>query len=352
MLKRLLLILILTCIVFIGYSKEKFFYGQVINKEGAGIPYVDIFIKCVNTIFYTDSNGHVFYGKVVGDTLKYCCTSIKCEEIPTSKLIKDSFALCETKMFCSDSLGKFCFTTNIDLSEVLQFSCVGYNNKEVCIDNVHDSLIVCLEKKVEYNITSAIEWESKDLTEEIIGIKKIKNFRVSERNCDDGVHQSFGDEYGVFLKADSNKKGFLKEVGVYITKAGAPTSKFRLHIYTINNITKMPYKDVTDTNIIVNAKKGNEWVRIDFRNKFIPINNGIFIIIESVSGKFYYPEEWNNQVAYTQTQVIGMSEHPLKGTVIAYRKSYESTWKIKQYHLTGKALNALIYAKYCYIKGF
>ena len=64
---------------------------------------------------------------------------------------------------------------------------------------------------------------------------------------------------------------------------GIPNSKFRVHVYDIDT-SYLPGNDVLDSNVILKATVGNEWVSVDLSSRHIPVGRGVFISMEWISG--------------------------------------------------------------------
>lgn len=298
----MLLIALFFC--FAGHSEERAFSGKVMNKDGKGIPYTAIFMHNTGIGYYTDSNG------------------------------------------------AFHFKYDTDCNEIVQFRCIGYRTKQIYISELFpDSVSVSLDREDIRLDPVVVSWGKEKTETGVLGNTGAKKFREGCSNCQRGVYGSFEDEYGVFLKADSQRQGILKDVYVYITKDGLPQSSFRVHVYNVDGKKFAPLNDITDSNVVVHGQKGNEWVRVDLSNKKIPVKGGVFITVEWVTGHYYYPKSWSKEILYTRAQVVGMAREYCKQAMISvHRKVYDNAWNVDicQPGEGRKVMSTSIYATYTF----
>jgi len=247
-------------------------------------------------------------------------------------------------VYC-DSNGEFSLRINTDSIKRIIFYCMGYNRREIAVKDIPDGKIHI--KLQEENIKLdevAVKWKKRKVREAILGKKNISN---KEDPFNLGANGKYGDEYAIFLKADLSRHSILKNVFVFVTDEGIPTTKFRMHVYDKDSATWMPLHDITDSNIIIHADHGNEWVKVDLSNKQIPVNDGVFISIEWVSG--YGNDSSIRQstpVAYANGQVIGMTEgYNNMGFISVERLRFTDKWITM-----GMPFNLEIYGTYTYVK--
>lgn len=294
-------LLLASCLITLNlFSQERAFFGRVIDQETKeGIPFCVVKVKDRNEGVYTDENG------------------------------------------------RFAFTANSDSAKTFIFYCLGYNKLELQASQLsNDSIQVMLRK--EYSalkevVISDREGKTKSL---YMGKKKSKH----HGDC----YQKYGEEDAVFLKADKTKDGILKEVLVYITDEGVPDSKFRMHIYTKDSATNLPAEELTDSNLIVHANKGNEWVKADLSSKRIHIGDGVFISVEWISGHGNTDKALQS-VKHTEVnahngQVLGLTRNSWKGKgaikYMYHRDAFDTRWRFNYSPL----LCPMIYGKYIYYK--
>ena len=212
-----------------AHAQERHFYGKVVDKNRKdGIPFCTVKVKDRNEGVYTDENG------------------------------------------------RFAFSTSNDSVKAFIFSSLGYAKAEIpTAQFTGDSMTVELQK--EYTtLKEAVIIPDGKLHHKTLGRKKAKHIG--------GCYQQYGEEDAVFLHADKFNNGYLKEVFVYITDEGAPDTKFRIHVYEKDPETNKPGKELTDSNLIVHANTGNEWVKADMSAKRIPVGSGVFISVEWIAG--------------------------------------------------------------------
>ena len=91
-----------------------------------------------------------------------------------------------------------------------------------------------------------------------------------------------GSEIAFFIPSTSESIGkSIKKIYAFIAKKGTPTSDFRMLIYSSKEgIVPTPDKILVNENIIVNAKKGNEWVSFDGE----PISDDVKKILFAIYG--------------------------------------------------------------------
>ena len=257
--KYLLAILIIAAPLF-SFSQERLFSGRVIDKERkTGIPFCVIKAKDRNEGVYTDENG------------------------------------------------RFSFNSNTD--SVKSFICysLGYAKREMSITQfATDSTTIELEKEYTNLKESVVVADKGKIRHKILGRKKAKH--VSD------CYQKYGEEDAVYLIADRFNNGFLKEVFVYITSEGIPDTKFRIHVYEKDPKTNMPSTELTDSNLVVHANKGNEWVKADMSNKRIPVGGGVFISVEWIAG------HGNNAAALQSSKHAIVTNH--NGQVLGLQRNY------------------------------
>jgi hypothetical protein len=210
---RCFLILILLCVSLGSFSQQRSFYGRVLDHRLNGIPFAVVEAKDRHEGVYTDENGI------------------------------------------------FSFRANSDTIKTLVFSCMGYDTKEVDVAEMpRDSIIIALKQKV--NQLKEVQIVPGKDQLRTLGRKKPKHIG----DC----YRSYGAETAIFLKPESNKSGFLKDILVFITNEGAYNTKFRMHVYEWDSISNLPGRELTDSNLIMQASHGNEWVKADVSSKVIP----------------------------------------------------------------------------------
>ncbi len=291
---------IIACLFTLNvFSQERPFYGRVIDKDTRmGIPFCIVKVKDRNEGVYTDENG------------------------------------------------RFSFSANADSARTFIFYCLGYTKLELkATDFTNDTLLVSLHK--EFSSLKEVVISDKEGKSKSAWIGKRKSKHVGD------CYQKYGEEDAAFLKADKAKKGFLKEVYIYITDEGIPDSKFRVHIYTKDSATNLPAEELTDSNLIVHATTGNEWVKADLSDKRIAVNDGVFVSVEWIGGHGNN-DKGMQSVKHTEVdghngQVMGLTRNTWKKNGIKYmyhRDAFDTQWRFNYSPL----LCPMIYAKYAWYR--
>ena len=196
-----------------------------------------------------------------------------------NKGIPNSFVKVEkaNQTYLCDSKGEFYFKADIAADDSFSFYGQGFDKTTIELDVLpEDSIIVELQKK------------SNRLQEAVVGAhgghKREAIAGAGRTGHDAGCYLTFKDEIALFLPVDSLRNGLLNEVNVFITKNGeAVTNKFIVHIYERDS-TGAPGEEVTDSTLVLSARKGNEWVSADLTNKKIQVKGGLFVSVEWVVG--------------------------------------------------------------------
>lgn len=201
----------------------------------------------------------------------------------------------------TDEQGNFKITITPDAKR-LAFYCMGYERREMPVSEINTGeLVVALKEKVNQLAEVSVEakaWQRSGKSK-ILGKSKLK--------ATGEMYMNVGTEYGIFLDTKGAKNGILEEVVVYVTSTGIPDSRFRIHIYDAAERSKLPNDDISGGNIIAHAEKGNEWVKINVRDKNIKIPDAIIVSVEWISGYGNNPAIQNKGVMKYQGQVIGLT---------------------------------------------
>jgi hypothetical protein len=211
-------------------------------------------------------------------------------------------------VYC-DEAGRFVFTANTDSVKTIIFSCLGYEKKERPVSLLPtDSIFIELKQN---NIV--LHEYSVKATGNVLGKRNLSHTGDS--------YGRYGSEHAIYLKAKNiPKKATINTVYVYITDEGLPDTKFRIHVYSRDEETGMPSKELTDTNVIVHATKGNEWVTADLSNKGIQIKTGVFVSVEWVA--------MSGNSTLSQKSRRHASANEYNGQVLGLTNSYGSNSKI------------------------
>ena len=264
------------------------------------------------------------------------------------------FCIIENKVgnqgiYCDEN-GNFNFYLNTDSVNSLVFYAVGYEKKELFIKSItKDSITIILEDKMNQLNEIVINSRRGKIKKGVLGKKNLK--------LNGNSFSIYGNEIAIFLENENNKRQtFLNEIFIFITSQGLPTTKFRVHVYSKDIDTGLPAIELTDSNIIVNATKGNEWVSVNLSNKNIIINNGIFVSVEWVSGLDNNKEMQilnKNQIKYNG-QVLGLTWSYGLRSIIYFKNKFNRKWEYddptKYDFKIDRKLNPMIYCTYNYYK--
>lgn len=184
----------------------------------------------------------------------------------------------KSKGVISDFNGYFSLNPTFNAKDSIVISCIGYNKRTLLIGNLQKTKVIELSPNVENlsevtYVAKKTRFQSKKL-----GIKKKPK---KNRFADYAGTGKNGEEKAIWIPNDYSIAGYLKKINVFVTDLGYPDAHFRVHVYDCNKIETKPDKELTTTNIIASATKGNEWVTIDMSDEMIRIGeNGCFIGIE------------------------------------------------------------------------
>ncbi len=247
----------------------------------------------------------------------------------------------------TDEDGRFTFTANPDSAKAFVFVSLGYGKREIAADQFrNEALIVELQKESTSLKEVVVKAENGKVRHKNLGKKKLKHIT----DC----YQKYGEEDAMFLYASKMTNNTrLKEICVYITNEGEPTTKFRIHVYERDPATNLPGKELTDSNLIVHANKGNEWVKADLSSKRIPVAGGVFVSVEWIAG------HGNNDVALTSRKHADVKDH--NGQVLGlaknygvpflcHRSSFHTEWKSALESGLNPTYCPMIYGNYTYTK--
>ncbi len=242
--------------------------------------------------------------------------------------------------YCDEN-GMFVIGVNSDSSYILTVQCLGFVSKDVVVERpgAADVLIELQPKDANLKEVLVKAGAGKRRTG-IIGKKGIRNYGQI-------FSKYVGDTWAIFLKGNSTKKAFLKDVHIYVTDLGIPNTKFRVHIYSIDTVKYQPLDDIADSNIIVHANKGNEWVVVDLSRMRIPIGKGGFVGVEwiSVPGNDM-DVRYLGSIDYVG-MVLGLTRGYGYNRLMYCRPSRTAVW---QWSNQPGGLNPTIYASYYYYK--
>jgi hypothetical protein len=247
----------------------------------------------------------------------------------------------------SNRLGEFSLEYNSGSSDSVVFLCLGYESKDVRIDN--DTLRVVLHRKANVlnEVTVQAENTRRKIKHGIMGKRNLKPFGI--------FNGSIGDEAAILLRADSSRHGTLENIYFYIFNEGLPDSRFRAHVYDIDTAF-WPGADLVDTTLILHANKGNEWVSADLSSRHIPVGRGVFVSLEWISG---YGNVETKVKSKTYPAQPAFNGPVLSGTEGYYKQGYGNYRRHKNGdwgYISSRGsswknnVNLMVYATYTYRK--
>jgi hypothetical protein len=195
----------------------------------------------------------------------------------------------------SDYNGFFVLDSSFRELDSIVISCIGYDQELFLVRDIIEKKVVELNPSTQ-NLSEVIVTAKKNKYQlKNLGItKKIKKTRFPDHV---GTGKN-GEEKAVWIPNDYSIPGYLKNINIYVSDLGYPDAYFRIHVYACNEFETKPDKELTRSNIIASATKGNEWVTIDMSVEHIQIGeNGCFIGIEwfdSPKSKFHQDTIFNN----------------------------------------------------------
>ena len=188
-------------------------------------------------------------------------------QFATIKLIKDGKL---TNGFYTDENGSF--TLNSEKNYQIVVSCIGYQTKNVTIDNTTNSIEI--EKKI-YNLDEVVITVKKDIQ---IGF-------IDAKNSKDIVGVSLGLEVAVFIENKLDYPALIKSVQFKVKKTKEKIA-YRLHLYEISENNLKPGDDLLNENFIYYIEpKVQGLIDIDLSEYNIVLpKKGVFVCIEGVDG--------------------------------------------------------------------
>jgi hypothetical protein len=296
-----LLVLIALLLSLQCAAQSRIFAGRVTDKEKRGIPYAVVAIKDRNEGVYTDENG------------------------------------------------RFAFTANADEVRAVVVSCIGYEPQEVSAElvPVNDSMMITLKPKAVTMKAISVTGKKGKVREDILG--RSRKHLPHDGEC----YRYYGAETAIKLAADTGHGGTLKHIFVYITGEGAFDTRFRVHVYRWG---ALPGEELTDSNLVVQAKKGNSWVDVDVSRMMIPVDSGLYVSVEWISGfgNTLIPQvsQKTPEVSYNG-QVPGITAGYGKPSRTYSRQPFSKEWiyydSADAKRKGGYFLNPMIYCTYTYV---
>ncbi len=242
----------------------------------------------------------------------------------------------------TDEKGAFQLAINNDSATHLYVSALGYESKEVDAGKplaVSKNPILSIKlNAINVKLADATIAAKKTSKQAILGKKNLRRAG--------GCYMQYGEEVAIFLQANPDTyQGYLQDIFFYITNEGAPASRFKVNVYKNFNDTSleiMPGEKLDS--IYVSGKEGNSWIRVNMRDKKIPVKGGLFISMEWISDsnsreqfKFDDPQAWHycgstdHSDKYHNGQVLGTTwDYGVLSKTFIRDRSHNYEWQYRE----------------------
>lgn len=195
----------------------------------------------------------------------------------------------------SDYNGYFVLDSTFIAFDTVIISCIGYDQEKMLVRQLAEKATIVLHPNTQNFSQVTIAAKKTKTKLKTLGItKKPKKNRRAEHV---GIGKN-GEQKAVWIPNDYSLTGYLKNIHVYVTDLGYPDAHFRIHVYACDIFETKPGKELTQSNIIVAATQGKEWITVDMSNEHIEIGeHGCFIGIEwfdSPLSKHYHDTVYEN----------------------------------------------------------
>ena len=243
----------------------------------------------------------------------------------------------KSKGTIADFNGDFGLDSSYCKNDTLIISCIGYQPKSFLVRNVQNMQYLELKPNLQMLSEVVVNAKKTKFRSQRLGITK----RPRKSDFITSGTANNGEEKAVWIPNEYAIKGKLNTINVFVTDLGYPNAHFRIHVYDCNPLETKPGKELTKSNIIASATKGNEWVSVDMSSEHIQFGeNGCFIGIEwfdAPESKFYkdtvYVERhtWrNNKLKDTTYSIIRSGNGASIGSVPQkYRHFRNKLWEKK-----------------------
>ena len=193
-----------------------------------------------------------------------------------------------TKVLFSDYYGFFTLASSFQGADSILISCIGYEQKTSLVSDILKEKVIELDPSTEHLSELIVKAKKTKSRMRTLGITK----KPKEKTLSDHIGRGKnGEERALWIPNEYSVPGYLKNINVYVLDAAYPDAHFRVHVYDCDPLETKPTEELTKSNIIASATKGNEWVSIDMTKEQIQLGeNGCFIGIEwfdSPKSKFY-----------------------------------------------------------------
>lgn len=246
---RIFIFIVLLFNTLYCFSQQKVtIEGKIVTDEGQGIPYANIIETCGKYGVATDSKGY-FELEIKGNINK----------------------------------------------QKLKISALGYGDTIINCRMLNiNNLIVLKEKPIVLN-EYVIEYKKKS-KKYILGAKSYSKIDIGHTGLYPGMQR------GLYIPNNYENPLKIKRIEVYVTKHGKPNTPFRLRVYNIDTITKLPGDDLLATSYISKSKHGREWLKFDLTQEHLYLpQQGFVVAVEWINcgdEYFYKMSEESNYKYY------------------------------------------------------
>ncbi len=173
--------------------------------------------------------------------------------------------------------GVFYLDSTYNISDTLNISCIGYEDRYVTLSNLKVNNIVELLAKTQNLQVVEVKAEKVKCKLRKLGVRK----KPKTMFVDYSITANNGVERATWIPNEYSVVGYLKLINIFITNYGFPDAHFRIHVYECSHFETKPGKELTTSNIIASGTTGNEWVTINMEEHYIEVpENGCFIGVE------------------------------------------------------------------------
>lgn len=213
-------------------------------------------------------------------------------------------------------------------SDSLAFSSVGFKKLTFAISDISsDTMFIQLEEDVR------LLKEIKVIDQEIVVTEKMGRTSASKTTSGQNglTDYGFGGEHGIRINKTS--AGYLlQDVNFHMRFNTADSILFRINIYNI--INELPCESILSEELFMKSYKGKKWIRGDFSENQIVIDQDVIITYEVV--RIWYSERGNNNIFFTfgkDYEEGGV--YSRQSSFDSWEKSHEAAFPIALY-ITGR----------------
>jgi hypothetical protein len=147
-----------------------------------------------------------------------------------------------------------------------------------------------------------------------------------------------GQQTGLFIENKTGIEGDLIAISVYLAEEGNLTAPFRLRIYSVDSLNRIPVDDIVEDILIVKPEGEKGWFDIDVSQyKLTFPENGVFIGVEGIfPNEYEYYAESNEFIDIknkTLESPINSHESLSYGQQIGYNRRFsDKTWHYSLSH--------------------